>query len=101
MHEEIGETNRKGHEKVTAWVTKDAMSVGIIKVSGEVRHDVSSTMFIYRSAGDRYDTYVHGKEWHRTKQAALARAEEMRVKKIKALKKRLTELEALKFTAEE
>jgi hypothetical protein len=40
------------------------------------------------------------KDWHRTPEAALARAEEMRRDKIASLKKILAKLEAIKFSAE-
>lgn len=44
-------------------------------------------------------TYYHGegKEWHRTKEAAVKRANEIREKKIESLKKSITKLERLNF----
>ena len=44
-------------------------------------------------------TFFHGegKEWHRTKEAAIAKAEEMRQKKIAGLKKQIERLEKLEF----
>ena len=38
-----------------------------------------------------------GKDWTRTKEAAAARAEEMKAKKIKSLKKQIEKLERMKF----
>ena len=40
---------------------------------------------------------AHGKDWHRTPEAAIARAEEMRAAKIAAMRKHLTKLERMVF----
>jgi hypothetical protein len=89
------------NENITAWVTKCALTSGIRKVSGTVRHETSSDMLSY--IGSRYDwrEYVHGNDWHRTPEAALARAEEMRKNKIAALKKRIAKLKYTMFMIEE
>ena len=88
------------NENITAWVTKYALTDGIQKVSGTVRHETSSDMLSY--IGSRYDwRCVHGKDWHRTPEAALARAEEMRKNKVASLNKSIAKLEAIKFSAEE
>jgi hypothetical protein len=42
--------------------------------------------------------YFHGKGWHRTREAAVERAEEMRVAKIASLRKQIAKLEKLKFS---
>jgi hypothetical protein len=81
-------------EKVTAWVTKHALTKGIKFVNGEVCHDISSTMLTYGI----YEA-AHGNDWHRTPEAALARAEEMRKAKIASLRKSIAKMEALKFKA--
>lgn len=43
--------------------------------------------------------YYHGKgdEWHETKESAIAKAEEIRKKKINSLKKQIEKLEKMKF----
>jgi len=89
------------NEDITAWVTKCALTRGIQKVSGTIRHETNSDILSY--IGSRYDwrEYVHGKDWHRTPEAALARAEEMRKAKIAALKKSVAKLEAMMFMVEE
>ena len=89
------------NEDITAWVTKYALTDGIQKVSGTVRHETSSDMLSY--IGSRYDwrECVHGNDWHRTPEAALARAEEMRKNKIAALRKIIAKLEAMTFSVEE
>lgn len=85
-------------EVIKAWVTTYALTQGILVVEGEVCHEINSAMLSYRSSGYEYPMNAHGKDWHRTPEAALARAEEMRTAKIASLKKSITRLEALKFT---
>ena len=89
------------NENITAWVTKYALTDGIQKVSGTVRHETSSDMLSY--IGSRYDLRecVHDNDWHRTPEAALARAEEMRKNKIASLKKSIAMLEAMTFSVED
>jgi hypothetical protein len=79
-------------EKITAYVTKYALTKGIYKKKGEVTHGISSSMFCY----DNYSA-VRSNDWHRTLDEAKARAEEMRVAKIATLKKAIARLEKLRF----
>ena len=81
-------------EVITAWVTKYALSEGIQVVKGEVCHDISSTMLSWKQYGT-----AHGKDWHRTPEAALARAEEMRKAKIASLRKSIEKMERMTFKA--
>lgn len=75
-------------EKITAWVTKYALTTGIEKVEGEADDNHL-----------RYDKYgsAFGNDWHRTRDAAVKRAEEMRLKKIASVKKQLEKLEKMRF----
>ena len=82
------------NEKITAWVTKYALTTGIEVVEGEVYHDISASTLCYGCG-----CFAHGKEWHRTVEAARARAQEMRVAKIASLRKTIARLERLDFTA--
>ncbi len=82
-------------ERIVAWVTKYALNSGIRLLSGVVRHEISSEMFV--SEGNHFAW--HGKDWHRTPEAALARAEEMRLSKIESLKKSIKKMEGLKLIA--
>ena len=79
-------------EPITAWVTKYALTTGIQVVSG----NVTDGMLSYSTG--KYLEHAHGKDWHRTPESALARAEEMRLAKIKSLQKSIAKLEALTFT---
>ena len=90
------------NENITAWVTKYALTSGIQKVGGTVRQ-TNSNMLVYQaktSSGMHY-SHAWGNEWHRTPEAALARAEEMRKNKIASLKKSIAKLEAMTFSVEE
>lgn len=77
-----------------AWITKYALTTGIFEITAEITED-----------GAAYDmhtsipTFFHGegREWHRTKESAIAKAEEMRKKKIASLKKQIEKLEGMKF----
>jgi len=90
------------NENITAWVTKYALTSGIHKVSGEVRHETSSKMLRYiKTSSGRHYSFARGNEWHRTPEAALERAEKMREAKIAALKKSLAKLEVKTFSVEE
>ena len=78
-------------EKIKAWVTKYALTTGIVLVNGTVHQ---GTM---RNYGPH--SFAHGNDWHRTPEAALERAEEMRKAKIASLRKSLNKMYGLQFTA--
>jgi hypothetical protein len=84
----------KNREAIRAWVTKYALTTGILVVDGEVLHYISSSMLY---AG-RHQNF-HGNDWHRTPEEAVARAEEMRMAKIASLRKSIAKMEQLKFVA--
>ena len=85
------------NENVRVWITKYALSDGILVVDGTVHHSTSSTMLTW--GGEFNSRYAHGNEWHRTQEAAIARAEEMRKAKIASLRRRIEKMEALQFHA--
>lgn len=78
------------------YVTKYALTDGI-SVRMVDRSDAVPSMVTDRSGP--YTTHFRGegREWHRTPESALKRAEEMRRKKIASLKKSLAHMEAMKF----
>lgn len=85
-------------EHFTAWVTKHALTEGIEVVAAELCSDISDKMITY--GGDGYSKQsAHGSDWHRTPEAALARAEEMRRGKLASLRKSISRLEAMEFKA--
>ena len=77
------------------WITKYALTTGIIEAEAEeCEHDM---IRVYKDSF--YPSYYHkeGREWHRTKESAIAKAEEMRQKKISSLKKQVKKMEDMKF----
>ena len=85
-------------KKIRVWVTKYALTSGIRDVEVEVCSDIDPDMVTETVPGFVANHY-HGKgrEWHETRDGAIARADKMRQKKIAALKKQIAKLEAMKF----
>lgn len=86
---------------ITAWVTKWALTQGILKVRAEVclSTDPSGDMISWCTRNDfTWRDYAHkkGRDWHRTAEAAVARAEAMRKKRIASLRKVIAKLDEKK-----
>ena len=77
-----------------AWITKYALTVGIQEVEGKVSDIGGGGMFCYGNVGYGNQT-AHGEDWHKTREAAVKRAEKMRVAKIAALRKSIAKLEKM------
>lgn len=79
---------------IRVWVTKHALSTGIFEEDVEDRGGglVRAPM---REATTYY--YGEGKEWHRTWEEAVTRAEEMRLARIAKLERQLKQLNELRF----
>jgi hypothetical protein len=77
-----------------AWISKYALSKGVFAIDAEDCFDTSPTMI-----GDMAEslTSYHGEAWHRTQEAALAKAEQMRKARIANLKKQIAKFEKMKF----
>lgn len=77
------------------WITKYALTQGIIEK--EARECKGFDGMIQTE--EKYPAYFRGegKDWHRTKESAIKRAEDMRQKKIESLKKQIKKLEEMKF----
>lgn len=84
-------------EKIKAWITKYALTSGIQVVDAEIHPDGQGDMIMY----GRFYEHAFGKDWHRTPENALARAEEMRKKKIELLRKNIERLERITFVCPE
>jgi hypothetical protein len=82
---------------IHVWITKYALTQGIFEIDATVCTKINKDMIEEVGAG--YPTMYHreGEEWHRTKESAIKRAEEMKQAKIKSVKKQLNKLENLKF----
>lgn len=85
----------KKEDVVDVWVTKYALSNGIMKISARFCGDG-----MVNHISDSWH-YYHGDEWHLTAEEAATRAEEMRLKKIETLKKQLKKLESKRFEVEQ
>jgi hypothetical protein len=84
--------------KMKVWITKYALSKGVFDTEAEKTHRSETTITVKRGFSS---DYYHRLEWHTTEVAAIAKAEQMRVKKIAALKKQIARLEKLTFEGEE
>lgn len=82
------------------WISKYALTQGIFEA--EVTSnclDVDPTGNMIATCEGSYMAHYHGegREWHKDKQSAIAKAEEMRKKKIASLKKQIEKLEKMEF----
>jgi hypothetical protein len=75
-------------KEIKAWITKQALTAGILLVNGTISQTTPST-FCYKVG--HFDDYAHGegKDWHRTPESAITRAEVLRKAKIASIKKNL------------
>ena len=90
----------EGRTQFKAYVTKSALTGGIEAIDAYDCFYINPNMI-----GDCNNScrtfHGEGREWHRTAESALARAEEMRVEKIKSLEKQIERLKNLTFTVPE
>ena len=85
----------KKPETVDLFITKYALTSGIRKYPCEIVND----MAVYRPSANRMRQHFHveGRDWHRTWEAALKRANEMRDKKVEAMLKGAARINAMSF----
>lgn len=76
------------------WITKYALTQGVFEMDVERQSDDGKSVY-----GKAWNQSYHGQgvEWCKTKSAAIARAKEMRDKKIASLKKQIEKLEKMTF----
>ncbi len=89
----ISKTYRRNSMKV--WIIKYALTQGIIEAEAEEIDE----RFIRVPNKNYCDSYYHGegKDWCKTKESAIQKAEEKRKKEIIRLKKKIEKLENMKF----
>jgi hypothetical protein len=80
------------NKKIKAYVTKYALTSGILVVEAEHCTDIDPNMISFGEMN-----YAHGNNWHPTLKAALTRAEDMRQRKLATLRKQVARLEKLKI----
>lgn len=78
------------------WITKYALSEGIIEKEGEECPGFPRMIQI-RIPGKASSEFFHKPDWHTSKEEAISRAEEMRQKKIASLQKQIKKLERMTF----
>ena len=78
------------------YVTKYALTAGIQEVEAEEPTEHAGMLSV-KVRGGAMHYHGEGKDWHRTHESAVARAEKMRYKKLASLSKRVVELTNLKF----
>lgn len=77
------------------FITKYALTSGIKEIEAEE----TTIPGMIKDTGQRFTSMYHteGKDWHRTIESAVKRAEDMRDRKIASLKKQLGKLENMEF----
>jgi hypothetical protein len=95
-------------ETVEAFISKYALSAGIISVTGQVSSEEPGVLRVKNGKqlgerhwqGKRLAFREEGVTWHRTWDEAKARAEEMRAREIAKNLRRVKWLESLRFERE-
>lgn len=90
---------RENTESIDVWITKYALTSGIEKARAEVKTDFPDMATVIRKSG--WCDYFHKNDWHRTEEAAFARAEQMRQRKIVSLRRSLKRFEEMSFALQE
>lgn len=79
-----------------AYITKYALTLGVQEIEGEISKTCSSMFTVPHISWNR-NFHREGRDWHRTREAAVKRAEMMRLNKIASLKKSIVKLKSLEF----
>lgn len=90
---------RREDGKALIWVTRKALTQGVWKVMAEVEGDHASFRNKHAIFNGKITIFGEGRDWHRTEQGALDRAETLRLAEVKSLQKKLKKMEALRFTS--
>ena len=76
------------------WITKYALTSGIKEMEVEQSEDFPD---IVKGKTWNDSQQGEGREWHRTYESAIAKAEEMRLKRIESLKEQIAKLKKKRF----
>jgi hypothetical protein len=87
-------------EIFTAWITKYALTEGILKMKVRDCFDISADMVV-KVDGQGYEQAFHDKDWHRSHEEAIARAKDMQAAKLKSIDKQRKRIAALTFEPKE
>ena len=77
------------------WITKYALTKGIIEADGELTS--SESVSILNRGLSLPTHWLYKGDWHSDKQSAIKKAEEMCQKKIESLKRQIKKLEEMRF----
>ena len=83
-------------ERQMVWISRYALAGGV-KELPLIRADDDGYAWVEIKGGPSYGEMMGRADWHRTKEAALARAEEMRTAKIASHEKSIAKLNKLTF----
>ena len=78
-----------------AWITKLALTKGIIEIAAQDATRFPHDPNLLRTDKDGYVLLYHKPDWHDTREDAVARAEQMRSKQIAFLEKKLRHLKEM------
>ena len=78
------------------YITKYALTQGIIKVNAEANEQYPEMISIHNSGS--LMQHFHGNDWHETYEEALDRAEEMKTQKLLSLTKQIERIKKIKFS---
>jgi len=85
-------------EKITAYVTKYALTKGIFVVNANICKDISPLMISYRIDNDNdWNYYAHKGEWYTSLPEAIQKANKMRIERISSLRKSISKVENMEF----
>lgn len=79
------------------WITQYALTDGIQEMEAEVCEAISKDMIAVRKEGSINAMHFHKPYWHESKEEAIVKANEIKEKKIKSLRKSIEKLEKLEF----
>lgn len=85
--------------RFTAYVTKYALTTGILKIVAEDCFDTATGMIVQVEPKTKtgWSTYYHKGDWFATESEAMERAKEKRRKKLASLRKQFDRLEKLEI----
>jgi len=78
------------------FISKYALSSGIFSVEADFLESKDSVK--YRRDGGSFMEFAHKNEWHSCADKAIARAEEMRIAKLKSLDKQINKYSSMIFS---
>lgn len=88
---------KTNEENVTIYVTKYALTKGIMEMQATIPHHISSDMACVRETPGSLGQNFHRDEWHRDMESARAHANKMVQDRITSLEKSIKKVRCLKF----